>query len=72
MITEEDIHKAIFKAVNENKIPYTEDGLNTLLDLVQKEFGPERSYEIKVGPIEEMSAIDRAERKLPKITVSIK
>jgi len=45
--------------------------LDTLLELVQKEFGPEKSYTIEIQPVEEMSVADRAERKSPKVIVSV-
>lgn len=71
MITEQDIQKAVFKIVSENKIPYTAEGLEFLNKELDKELNQVK-YEIHIQPLEEMSAYDRAARRAPKVTVSIK
>lgn len=70
MITEEELTAAMYKVLDEHeKIPYTQDGLDFLLTEVEKLI-PKREVVITIQPIEELSTQDRAERKLPKITVT--
>lgn len=70
MYTEEEITAAMLRVLDEHeKIPYTQDGLDFLLNEVEKLI-PKREVVFSIQPIEEISAQDRAERKLPKITVT--
>lgn len=70
MYTEEELTNAILKVLDDHeKIPYTQDGLDFLLSEVEKLI-PKREVVFSIQPIEGMSAQDRAERKLPKITVT--
>lgn len=70
MVAEEDLNSALRQVLNENeKIPYTQDGLDFLLSEVEKLI-PKRELVITIQPLEEISAEDRAERKLPKITAT--
>ncbi len=70
MITEEDLNAALRQVLKEHeKIPYTQDGLDFLLSEVEKLI-PKREVVFSIQPIEEISAEDRAERKLPKITAT--
>lgn len=71
MITKEEVTRLLFEIIEENeKIPYTQAGYNFLIDELTKKLAPVK-YNIDIQPIEEMSVTDRAERKLPNITVSI-
>lgn len=70
MYTEDELSAALFQILKEHeKIPYTQDGLDFLLSEVEKLL-PKREVVIQIESIEEMSVQDRAERKLPKITVT--
>lgn len=70
MYTEDELNAALFQVLKEHeKIPYTQDGLDFLLSEVEKLI-PKREVVFSIQAIEEMSIQDRAERKLPKITVS--
>ena len=70
MYTEDELSAALFQVLKEHeKIPYTQDGLDFLLSEVEKLL-PKREVVIQIESIEEMSVQDRAERKLPKITVT--
>lgn len=72
MYTEDELTAAMYKVLDENeKIPYTQEGLDFLLSEVEKLL-PKRKVVVSIQPIEEMSVQDRAERKLPKITVTYK
>lgn len=68
-ISVEDVEKAFRKVLEDHeKIPYTLEGLDTLLTEVNKLL-PKRDFIIDIQPIEDLSAQDRAERKLPEITI---
>lgn len=69
MYTEQELNDAVFKVVEQNKIPYTQDGLEFLLEETIKIL-PKREVVLQIESIEDMSVQDRAERKLPKITVT--
>jgi len=71
MITEEYINDIIFKLIKDNKIPYTEEGMNWLVDRVV-ELIPETGYQLKVQSLSEMSVQDRQMRKTPKIEIILK
>ena len=71
MVTEEYINDIIFQLAKDNKIPYTEDGMNWLVDKVV-ELIPETGYQLKVQPLSEMSVQDRQMRKTPKIEIIVK
>lgn len=68
MYTEEEINEAMFKVIEQNKVPYTQDGLDFLLEETKK-FLPKREMVFAIESLEDMSVQDRAERKLPKISV---
>lgn len=70
MYTEDELNAALFQVLKEHeKIAYTQDGLDFLLTEVEKLI-PKREVVFSIQPIEDMSVQDRAERKLPKITVT--
>lgn len=69
MYTEQELNEAVFKVVERNKVPYTQEGLDFLLEETIKLL-PKREIAFQIESIEEMSAQDREERKLPKITVT--
>lgn len=72
MYTEQELTDALLKVVEQNKIPYTQDGLEFLLEETIKIL-PKREVVLQIESIEsieDMSVQDRAERKLPKITVT--
>ena len=71
MVTEEYINEIIFKVVQDNKIPYTEDGMNWLIDKVV-ELIPESGYQLKIQPLSEISEQDRQMRKAAKIEIIVK
>jgi hypothetical protein len=68
MYTEQELNEAMFKVVEQNKVPYTQDGLDFLLEETIKLL-PECGVTFQIESIEEMSVQDRAEGKLPKISV---
>lgn len=70
MYTEDELNSALHKVLNEHeKIPYTEEGLKFLLDEVEKII-PKKETIFSIQSIDDLSVQDRAERKLPKITVT--
>ena len=70
MYTEDELNAAMFQVLKEyEKIPYTQDGLDLLLTEVEKLI-PKREVVFSIQSLEEISVEDRAERKLPKITVT--
>jgi len=71
MDIEEQVNKVLFEIIKENKIPYTQEGIDNLLELTYEKLGPV-SYEIKIHPLTEISPDDIAQRRLPKIEVIVK
>jgi hypothetical protein len=71
MYTEQEINDVVFKIVEQNKIPYTQDGLDFLLDEVEKAL-PKKEIVFSIESLDELSYEDRLSRKTPKITVSYK
>ena len=70
MYDEDELNSALRQVLNQNeKIPYTQDGLDFLLTEVEKLI-PKREVVFSIQPLEEISVEDRAERKLPKITIT--
>lgn len=69
MNTEQYVHSVIAKVLKDNeKVVWTQRGLDFLLTEVYKIL-PTSKFIISSQSLEEMSAQDRAERKLPTITV---
>lgn len=71
MNIEEQLNKVLFEIIKENKIPYTQEGIENLLKLTYEKLGAV-SYEIKIQPLTEISADDIAQRRLPKIEIVVK
>lgn len=71
MNTEQEVNKVIFEIIENNKIAYTQEGIEKLLKLTYEKLGPV-SYEIKIQPLTEISAEDIAQRRLPKIEIIVK
>lgn len=71
MNTEEEVNNVLFEIIKENKIPYTQEGIENLLKLTYEKLGPV-SYEINIQPLTEISAEDIAHRRLPKIEIIVK
>jgi hypothetical protein len=69
MYTEQELNEAIFKVVEQNKVPYTQDGIDFLLEETIKLL-PKREVSFQIESIEELSVQDRLEGKLPKITMT--
>lgn len=69
MYTEEELNEAMFKVIEQNKVPYTQEGLDFLLEETKKLL-PKRELVISIQSIEELSSGDRFARKLPAITVT--
>lgn len=71
MNIEEQVNKVVFEIIENNKIAYTQEGLDKLVKLTYDKLGP-ISYEIKIKPLTEISANDIAQRRLPKIEITAK
>ena len=71
MDLEEQINRAIFKAVSENKIPYTQEGIDFLLEEANQHV-KSVEYEIKIHPLDELSVEDRTLRRLPTMEIIFK
>lgn len=66
------VEQALFKIIQDNpKIPLTTEGLKFVQDELVKTLKPVE-YEIKIQSLDEMSAADKAMRKLPKVSVVFK
>lgn len=70
MYTEDEVKRAVLQVLSDPvRIPYTEDGINYLLKEVKKLL-PDPKAIITCQSIEDMSASDRLERKIPEFTVT--
>ena len=66
------VEQALFKIIQDSpKIPLTAEGLKFVQDELVKTLKPVE-YEIKIQSLDEMSAADKAMRKLPKVSVVFK
>jgi hypothetical protein len=71
MYTEDELNVAMLKVIEQNKVPYTQEGLNFLLEEAKKLL-PKREVVFTIESLEDLSVQNREERKAPKITVSYK
>lgn len=69
MYTEDELNAAMFKVIEQNKVPYTQEGLDFLLEETKKLL-PKREVVFTIEALEDLSVQNREERKAPKITVS--
>jgi hypothetical protein len=69
MYTEDELNAAMFKVIEQNKVPYTQEGLDFLLEETKKLL-PKREVVFTIESLEDLSVQNREERKAPKITVS--